>query len=47
MNIIINFIPCFGSDPGEGILSDGSFVVKFSFPKGAWLYRYISSFGEE
>lgn len=29
------------------LLSDGSFVVEFSYPKGKWLYSYISSFGEE
>lgn len=29
------------------VLPDGSFVVEFLFPKGEWLYSYVSSFGGE
>ena len=29
------------------LLSDGSFVVEFPFPKGEWLYSYVSSFSGE
>ena len=28
-------------------LQDGSFIAEIEYPKGEWIFSYISSFGEE